>query len=222
VLKVWNPTWVEGQVVIIPKGVEGVKKARAIVMPKSAASLLPRMTLPLTTSGLRHALDDIVSHAGITTSGISPHTLRKTWSSFGADIGEPEAVIDALQNHKGSAIKQAYIRRSSEAMLPTAERIAVHLLDLMGIDPRKLRYKRSNDLLVNQKAGATNPRSRATMARNAKSKASTKTPSTPKPTTPKPTTPEPPVGVKAARMPKKDTKAATPTGKAKLFKRPQR
>jgi hypothetical protein len=35
-------------------------------------------------------------------------------------------------------------------------------------------------------------------------------------------TPEPPVGVKAARMPKKDTKAATPTGKAKLFQRPQK
>ncbi len=217
VLKVWNPDWVEGQVVIIPKGVEGVKKARAIVMPKSAVSLLPRMTLPLTTSVLRHALDEIVSHAGITTGGISPHTLRKTWSSFGADIGEPEAVIDALQNHKGSAIKQAYIRRSSEAMLPTAEKIAAHLLDIMGIDPRKLRNKRSNDLLVNQKEGATKQRSRATMTRNAKNKVSAEAPSTPKPTTP-----EPSVGVKAARMSKKNTKAATPTGKAKLFQRPKR
>lgn len=105
-------------------------------------------------------------------------------------------------------------------MLPTAERIAAHLLALMGIDPRKLRYKLSNDLLVNQKGGATSPRSRATMTRNAKSTASTKTPSTPKPITPKSTTSEPPVGVKAARMPKKDTKAATPAGKAKLFMRP--
>lgn len=217
VLKVWDPKWVEGQIVVIPKGVQGVKKARAIVMPKPAASLLQKMALPLTTSALRHALDDIVSHAGITTGGISPHTLRKTWSSFGADIGEPEAVIDALQNHKGSAIKQAYIRRSCEAMLPTAEKIAAHLLQVMGLDLRKVAYDRSKDLLVNQKAEATKPRSRATMVRNAKNKVATKAP-----VTLKPTTPEPSVGVKAARMLRKDAKAATPAGKAKLFQRPQR
>jgi integrase len=132
VLLVWNPSWVEGQFVIIPQGVEGVKKARAIVMPESAASILSKLTFPLTSAALRHALDDITSHAGITAGGISPHTLRKSWSSLGADLGEPEPVIDALQNHKGSAIKQAYIRRSLESMLPTAEKIATHLLEVMA------------------------------------------------------------------------------------------
>ena len=217
VLKVWDPSWVEGQLVVIPRGVEGVKLARAIVMPKAAASLLPKMTLPLTASGLRHAIDDVVSHAGITAGGISSHTLRKTWSSQGADIGQPEPVIEALQNHKGSTIKQAYLQRTCEAMLPTAEKIAAHLLHVMGIDLRKVGDDRSKDLLVSQKEGAPKPRSRATMARSAKNKVPTKAS-----ITRKPTPPEPPVGVKAARMPNKDTKAAAPTGKAKLFQRPKK
>ncbi|WP_243316717.1 tyrosine-type recombinase/integrase [Geothrix paludis] len=217
VLKVWDPTWIEGQIVVIPKGVQGVKKARAIVMPKSAASLVRKMTLPLTTSGLRHALDDVVSHAGITGGSISPHTLRKTWSSIGADLGEPEPVIDALQNHKGSAIKQAYIRRSCEAMLPTAEKIAAHLLQVMGIDVREVGYDPSEDLLVNhKKEGATKSRSRATVARQARRSGPAKAP-----TLSKSASSEPPVGVKAARMPRKDALTDKPKtkAKAKLFRR---
>jgi integrase len=197
VLLVWNSSWVEGQFVIIPQGVEGVKKARAIVMPESAASIISKLAFPLTSSALRHAVDDIISHAGITTGRISPHTLRKTWSSLGADLGEPEPVIDALQNHKGSAIKQAYIRRSLEAMLPTAEKIATHLLDVMGIDPQQL------------KSGSI-----ARVAKKVNITASTK----PSPTLGS-TKPEPSVGVKAARMFEKGTRATATKSRAVLFQR---
>lgn len=217
VLTVWNSAWVDGQFVVIPKGVEGVKNARAIVMPRSATWLLSKMEFPVSQSGLRHALDDVVSQAGITKKGISTRTLRKTWSSQGAEIGEPEAMIDALQNHKGSAIKQAYIRRSCEAMLPTAEKIAAHLLQVMGIDVREVGYDSSKDLLVNQKEeGTTKSRSRATTTRQARREAPAKAAKTPRAT---PT--EPLVGVKAARMARKDTEVPKKAGKAKLFQRPK-
>lgn len=191
VLKVWDPSWVDGQVVVIPRGVEGVKKARAIVMPKAAASLIPLMTLPVTTAGLRHALDDVVDHSGIRTGGISPHTLRKTWSSIGADIGEPEAVIDALQNHKGSAIKQAYIRRSFEAMLPTSERIAEHLLQVMKLDVDQLRSEEAARRAADAgDRSAGNPGGAVALH-----------------------PPEAPVGAKAARMVQERLKVVKPRGK---------
>lgn len=189
VLKVWDPSWVEEQFVVIPKGVEGVKKARAIVMPKAAASLIPMLTLPLSTAALRHALDDVVDHAGITAGGISPHTLRKTWSSFGADLGEPEPVIDALQNHKGSAIKQAYIRRSLEAMLPTAEKIAKHLLEVMGLHARHLRLLAKGTGVKKETPGGS------------------------------PATAEPTVGKLTARMLQEAKTEAKPSRKAALFQR---
>lgn len=134
-LEAYDPKWQNGNFLLIPQGTKQVKKARFIVMPNSAMRLLSHMHLPVTVSGLRHALDDICDKGGI-RGKCSPRTLRKTFSSLGADWDEMEAAIDTLQNHKGSRIRQAYLQRSLKPLLPVAERIASRMLRIMDIRVR--------------------------------------------------------------------------------------
>lgn len=135
-LQAYNSAWERGECLLIPKGTKKVKKARFVIMGKHATKLLPDMHLPVSVNGLRHAMDDIAAKGGI-KGKCSPRTLRKTFSSLGADWGEMQAAIEFIQNHKGSSIQQAYLQRALDPLIPVVDRISTQMLKLMGIRIRR-------------------------------------------------------------------------------------
>jgi integrase len=128
----WEANWIlERRFILFPPGVEGPKKAKWLILGDAALKVLPKTHLPTTTNAMRHCLDRICEDAGI--QRFSAHVMRKTFSSLGADWGFSENDIDAIQNHRGSAIRQAYVIRSLKSLLPTINGIEKNLLRTMNV-----------------------------------------------------------------------------------------
>jgi hypothetical protein len=193
-------------------GLPGLKGCRRVYVPPVAAELLKRVKAPVLKRSLWRSWSKLRLDAGLGPKevkdgvtptvedlGVSLQDLRRTFSSVGVDQGHDSEVIDVLQSHSVGKIRGTYQVRSDPALAKVAEEVSEYIAVLLGIRvPRPILAPTKAPRVVADAGPSTNSKA----ARS--------------------TAVEPPVGVKAARMPKKDTKAATPTGKAKLFRRPQR
>jgi hypothetical protein len=193
-------------------GTPGLKGCRRVYVPPVAAALLKKIEAPVLKRSLWRSWSKLRLDAGLGPKevkdgvtptvedlGVSLQDLRRTFSSVGVDQGHDSEVIDVLQSHSVGKIRGTYQVRSDPALAKVAVEVSEYIAVLLGIDvpkPKPIPTKTTKVVAIEERSmGAKTVRNPI---------------------------PEPSVGVKAARMPKKDNKAATPTGKAKLFKRPQR
>lgn len=190
----------------------GLKGCRKVYFSRTAASLLEKFPTVVVKRSLWRSWSEFRDDAGLgpkplkkgavprtEDKGVSLHDLRRSWSSIGVDLGHDGGVVDAVQGHSIGKIRGTYQQRSDPVLAKVAEEIGEHIAMLLGIAvpiPKPTRTKAGRVKSVEEHSTGSG----ADHSSSA----------------------EPPVGAKAARMPKKDTQAATPTGKAKLFRRPQR
>jgi integrase len=73
-----------------------------------------------------------ISKLGNLPSDVTPHTLRHSFSSLGADLGYSEPTIAALIGHKGRTITSRYVHAADAVLLAAADAIANRTADLMG------------------------------------------------------------------------------------------
>lgn len=136
ILTVWKSEWNGRQIALIPRKYAGAKNARHLVMGKTAVKLVQQFDHPIKEGALTSGIQSIREAAGL--EDVTPRILRKTWSSLAVDWGEMPEVIDFLQNHKGSRIKQAYQQRALEPYLPVVQRVEDKMLKLLGIKPQSI------------------------------------------------------------------------------------
>jgi integrase len=65
-------------------------------------------------------------------SGITPHTLRHSYASVAFDIGYSELTIAALIGHKKSTMTSRYVHAADAILLAAADKVAQHILELLG------------------------------------------------------------------------------------------
>lgn len=132
---------------------------------------------------------------GQTWSDVNIHDLRRTLASMVSSLGY-KAYAGEILGHAEKTVTDIYTRTESEPLLKILDEVGDRITGLME-GTIKPGAKRQGVTVV--KSGEPSQSGEAPKG-----------------------SPEPPVGVKAARMPKKDTKAASTTSKAKLFQRRQK
>ncbi len=63
---------------------------------------------------------------------VTPHVLRHSFVSLGADLGLSEPTIAALVGHKGQSITSRYTHFADAPLLAAADRVAGRIAELMG------------------------------------------------------------------------------------------
>ena len=129
----WDPAWIQNGSLKIKKGTKWVKHARYILLPKQVQCLLPHLVTPETTDHIGNSVDSLISLAKI-KGPVGTHIFRKTFTSHGVMLEIHPNIVDSLVNHKGSKLVQAYQQWETAKLLPFAEQIVDHLVELMGID----------------------------------------------------------------------------------------
>ena len=130
VLTQWNPAWMESEWIAIPEGVRFLKDARKILLTPPVKALLPLLT-PCSNSALRNCCIIVCKKAK--TSVISSHDLRRTYISFGEDIGHPREVMLRLTNHAPKdQISSIYSKPELMKRMPIAIDVAHHFMELLG------------------------------------------------------------------------------------------
>jgi len=133
VLTNWNPAWVQGDTLFIPRRTPGLKDPRldmCILLTPQAQALIPKL-IPCTNSALRNAVILLCKQAG--TKIISPHDLRRTYISEGCDIGQLEEIMLALTSHASkSQVGRIYNVRDLIRYMPQARIVADHFMSLLG------------------------------------------------------------------------------------------
>jgi integrase len=63
---------------------------------------------------------------------VTPHVLRHSFTSLGADLGYSELTIAALVGHKGHTITSRYVHAADSVLLAAADEMAIRTSELMG------------------------------------------------------------------------------------------
>jgi integrase len=63
---------------------------------------------------------------------VTPHVLRHSFTSLGADLGYSELTIAALVGHKGHTITSRYVHAADSVLLAAADAVAIRTSELMG------------------------------------------------------------------------------------------
>jgi integrase len=63
---------------------------------------------------------------------VTPHVLRHSFTSLGADLGYSELTIAALVGHKGHTITSRYVHAADSVLLAAADAVAMRTAKLMG------------------------------------------------------------------------------------------
>ncbi len=195
----------EGAVAAIPPGLKlddglirfeagtpGLKGCRRVYVPPVAAQVLKKIEAPVLKRSLWRSWSILRKAAGL--DDVSIHDLRRTFSSVGVDQGHDGAVIDVLQSHSVGKIRDTYQVRSDPSLAKVAAEVSTYIAVLLGIrvsKPKPIPTKTTRVVAIEK------PSTRSKAAQSP--------------------TAEPTVGVKAARMTKKDGNGTTK--KAKLFQR---
>jgi len=128
----YKPVWLTApDRMEFPENEPGLKKARFIVIPTVAQSLVGKFVPTLETRMCK------VCHAMAKQAGIpafTPHDLRRSFATFGVDLGESDDQINSLLNHPRGKVTQAYLKRNIPPLVPVAERIANHIIGLLGLE----------------------------------------------------------------------------------------
>lgn len=132
-LKHWQPEWIDGDIMLIPDGIEDLKDACFVLMTPEAKRLLPHLVRPNTRHNVGAAVRRLSRQAKVTK--ISSHDLRRTFISFGVDLGYHETTMLALTDHKPtSKVARAYIQREALKLMPTAMDVAKRLAELIDLE----------------------------------------------------------------------------------------
>jgi integrase len=62
---------------------------------------------------------------------VSPHVLRHSFASLGADLGLSDNTIASLLGHKGQSITSRYLHGSDKALIESANLVANETLKFM-------------------------------------------------------------------------------------------
>jgi len=129
VLTQWNPSWVEEDWIAIPNGVRLLKDARNILLTPQARACLSKL-VPCTNSALRNCCINLCRKAQVTR--ISSHDLRRTYISYGEDIGHKRETMLRLTNHAPvDQISSIYSKPELIKRLPVALDVAEKLATLL-------------------------------------------------------------------------------------------
>jgi len=132
VLLKYKPEWrIEDDRLVFSGSEPGLKGALYVVVPSKAQCLMDKIK-KVDRPTLWQACQGIAADAGIPP--LSPHDLRRSFATFAVDIGEPDDVIESLLNHLRGKITRAYLKRNVDPLVAPANRIADHIVDLLGID----------------------------------------------------------------------------------------
>jgi integrase len=82
-------------------------------------------------TGFRKMWDRIAGLGGL-PADITPHVLRHSFASLGADIGYSDVTVGALIGHAGHSITSRYIHAADAVLLAAADAVARRTLELMG------------------------------------------------------------------------------------------
>jgi integrase len=80
-----------------------------------------------------------IAKLGKVPAEITPHTLRHSFASLGADLGYSEATIGALVGHKGHTVTSRYLHSADAVLLAAADAVADQTTVLMAGVVKKLR-----------------------------------------------------------------------------------
>jgi len=67
---------------------------------------------------------------------ITPHTLRHSFASVGADLGYSDITIGALIGHKSRTVTSRYVHSADPVLLAAADAVAHRTIELMGVERR--------------------------------------------------------------------------------------
>jgi len=132
-LRHWKEEWIEGDVMLIPPGIEDLKDACFLLLTPEVKRLLPHLVRPNSRHNVGAAVRRLSRQAGVTQ--ISSHNLRTTYISYGTDLGHHESNMLALTDHKPiSRVARAYIQREATKLMPVALDVAQRLAMLIELD----------------------------------------------------------------------------------------
>jgi integrase len=73
-----------------------------------------------------------IAKLGGLPADVTPHTLRHSFASLGADLGYSEITIGALIGHRGQSITSRYMHTADSVLLAAADAVANRTVELMG------------------------------------------------------------------------------------------
>jgi integrase len=82
-------------------------------------------------SGYRKLWNRVAELEGL-PADITPHVLRHSFASLGADLGYSEPTIAALIGHRGHTVTSRYLHAADAVLLAAADAIANRTEELMG------------------------------------------------------------------------------------------
>ncbi len=132
-----DPVWLNAAKTMftIPKGFEGVKRARTIYLSPRAADIIPKLR-SCTRSGVRNCCLLLAKKAGI--DPFSSHDCRGTLISLGVNMGYSVDDMMLLTSHAQSKIVRAYVKRSDAALVAITTKVSERMAELLGINPAPL------------------------------------------------------------------------------------
>jgi integrase len=74
-----------------------------------------------------------IAELGGMPDDVTPHTLRHSFASLGADLGYSELTIGALIGHKGQCITSRYMHAADAVLLAAADTVSDRTAELMGL-----------------------------------------------------------------------------------------
>jgi len=74
-----------------------------------------------------------IAELGDLPSDVTPHVLRHSFASVGADLGLSESTIAALIGHKGQTITSRYVHAADAVLLAAADKVTCQIEALMGV-----------------------------------------------------------------------------------------
>ena len=73
-------------------------------------------------AGMKRAYRKLFSAAGL--DGVTPHVLRHSFASVGADLGFTDSTIGAMLGHAGSGVTSRYVHRLDSVLISAADKVA--------------------------------------------------------------------------------------------------
>lgn len=116
---------------IRPLNTPAIEIIRKIVPVAGSDFVFPAARLDgLPYAGFKRFYRDVFKAAGF--DDVTPHVLRHSFASVGADLGFTDSTIGACLGHSGSGITSRYTHRLDSVLIAAADRIAGEIEDQMG------------------------------------------------------------------------------------------
>lgn len=81
-------------------------------------------------AGMKRAYRKLFADAGL--AGVTPHVLRHSFASVGADLGFTDSTIGAMLGHAGSGITSRYTHRLDSVLIAAADKVAADISKQMS------------------------------------------------------------------------------------------